>query len=85
MLLYVCLKTNSIFSVEHGSGSIMLWNDLLPHGQVNQVRVDAKMDLAEYWAVLEEKLFNAVKDLRLGQIFTPQQNNEPRTIQPELT
>ena len=38
------------------------------------------MDYAKYGEILEEKLFQSSRDLRLGQRFPFQQDNEPKHI-----
>ncbi|KAJ7319965.1 hypothetical protein JRQ81_019476 [Phrynocephalus forsythii] len=42
------------------------------------VRIDGKMDGAKYRTILEENLLESAKDLRLGQRFTFQQDNDPK-------
>ncbi|KAI4877318.1 hypothetical protein NFI96_002514 [Prochilodus magdalenae] len=42
------------------------------------VKIDGKMDGAKYRTILEENLLESAKDLRLGQRFIFQQDNDPK-------
>jgi hypothetical protein len=42
------------------------------------VRIEAKTNGAKYSEILDENLFQSAKDLRLGQSFTFQQDNDPK-------
>uniref|UniRef100_A0A3B1JCJ7 Transposase Tc1-like domain-containing protein n=1 Tax=Astyanax mexicanus TaxID=7994 RepID=A0A3B1JCJ7_ASTMX len=61
---------HTIPTVKHGGGSITLW------GCFN--RVNWKMDGAKYRTILEEKLLEAAKYLRLGRRFTFRQDDDPK-------
>lgn len=81
---YVWWKTDTahysehtISTVKHG-GSIVLWGGFSSAGTGKLVRVDGKMDGAKYRATLEENLLESAKDLRLGQRFIFQQDNDPK-------
>ena len=81
---YVWQKTNTahhpehtIPTMKHGGGSIMLWG-CSSAGTGKLVQVDGKMDGAKYRTILEENLLESAKDLRLGQSFTFQHDNEPK-------
>ncbi|KAL7855533.1 hypothetical protein AOLI_G00191370 [Acnodon oligacanthus] len=69
---------HTIPTVKYGGGSIVLWGCFSSAGTGRLVRVDGKMDGAKYRAVLEENLLDSAKDLRLGQRFTFQQDNDPK-------
>jgi transposase len=43
-----------------------------------QVRIEGKMNGAMYREILNENLLRSAQDLRLGQMFTFQQNNNPK-------
>ena len=55
----------------------MLWGCFSSAGTGKLVRVNGKMDGAKYRASLEKKI-DLAKDLRLGQTFTFQQDNDPK-------
>uniref|UniRef100_A0AAZ3QUK7 Tc1-like transposase DDE domain-containing protein n=1 Tax=Oncorhynchus tshawytscha TaxID=74940 RepID=A0AAZ3QUK7_ONCTS len=46
--------------------------------QGRQVRIEAKMNGANYREILDENLLQSIQNLRLGQRFTFQQDNEPK-------
>ena len=69
---------NTIPTVKHGGGSIMLWGCFSAVGTGKLVRVEGKMDGAKYRDVLEQNLYHSVRDLRLGRRFTFQQDNDPK-------
>lgn len=69
---------NTIPTVKHGGGSIMLWGCFSAAGTGKLVRVEGKMDGAKYRDILEQNLFTSVSDLRLGRRFTFQQDNDPK-------
>uniref|UniRef100_A0AAZ3QHX8 Transposase n=1 Tax=Oncorhynchus tshawytscha TaxID=74940 RepID=A0AAZ3QHX8_ONCTS len=41
-------------------------------------RIEEKMNRAKYREILDENLFQSAQDLRLGQRFTFQQDNDPK-------
>ncbi|KAI4877527.1 hypothetical protein NFI96_003613, partial [Prochilodus magdalenae] len=47
-------------------------------GTGKMVKIDGKMDGAKYRTILEENLLESAKDLRLGQRFIFQQDNDPK-------
>ncbi|CAJ0927681.1 unnamed protein product [Ranitomeya imitator] len=47
-------------------------------GTGKMVKIDVKMDGAKYRTILEENLLESAKDLRLGQKFVFQQENDPK-------
>lgn len=58
------LPQNTIPTVQHGSGGIIF------HDHLSVNWVEDRMDGAKYKAILERKLFQSVKSLRLGQRIT---------------
>uniref|UniRef100_A0A7N9AQB8 Transposase n=1 Tax=Mastacembelus armatus TaxID=205130 RepID=A0A7N9AQB8_9TELE len=69
---------NTIPTVKHGGGSIMLWGCFSAAGTGRLVAIEGKMNVAKYRDILEENLFQSAQDLRLGRRFTFQQDNDPK-------
>ena len=67
---------NTIPTVKHGGGSIMLWGCFSAAGTEKLVQVEGRMDGAHYRNILEQNLFQSACDLRLGRRFTFQQDND---------
>jgi hypothetical protein len=64
--------------VKHGGGSIKLWGCFSLAGTGKMVRIEGMMDGTKYREILEGNLFQSSRDLRLGQRFTFQQDNNPK-------
>ena len=47
-------------------------------GTVRLVRIEGKMNGGKYREILDENLLQSAQDLRLGQRFTIQQDNDPK-------
>ncbi|CDQ80149.1 unnamed protein product [Oncorhynchus mykiss] len=47
-------------------------------GTGRRVRIEAKMNGAKYREILHENLLQSTQDLRLGRMFTFQQDNDPK-------
>ena len=62
--------------VKHCGGSIMLWGCFSSAGTGKLVRIEGMMDGAKYRGIVEGNLFQSSRDLRLGQRFTFQQDND---------
>jgi hypothetical protein len=56
----------------------MLWECSSAVGTARLVRIEAKMNGANYREILDENLLQSARDLRLGQRFTFQQDNDPK-------
>ncbi|KAG2468331.1 TCB1 transposase, partial [Polypterus senegalus] len=67
-------QANTIPTVQHGGGSIMLWGP----GTGRLVRIKGKMSAAMYRDILDENLLQSALDLRLGRRFIFQQDNDPK-------
>ena len=67
----------TIPTVKHGGGSIMLWERFSVAGTERRVRIEGKVNGAKYREILDENLQSA-QDIRLGQRFTFQQDNDPK-------
>uniref|UniRef100_A0AAZ3Q9P1 Tc1-like transposase DDE domain-containing protein n=1 Tax=Oncorhynchus tshawytscha TaxID=74940 RepID=A0AAZ3Q9P1_ONCTS len=77
---HIWRKGGTIPTVKHGGGSIMLWGCFSAAGTGRLVRIEGKMNGAKYREILGENLLQSVQDLRLGQRFTFQQDNDPKHI-----
>ncbi|KAG2463444.1 TC1A transposase, partial [Polypterus senegalus] len=67
-------QANTIPTVKHDGGSIMLWGA----GTGRLVRIKGKMTAAMYRDILDENLLQSALDLRLGRRFIFQQDNDPK-------
>ena len=56
----------------------MLWGSFSAVGTGRLVRIMEKMNGAKYREILDENLLQTAQDLRLGQRFTFQQDNDPK-------
>ncbi len=70
--------SNTVPTVKHGGGSIMLWGCLSAAGTGRLVAIEGKMNAAKYRDILDENLLQSAQDLRLGRRFTFQQDNDPK-------
>ncbi|KAG2459777.1 TCB1 transposase, partial [Polypterus senegalus] len=71
-------QANTIPTVKHGVGSIMLWGCFSAAGTGRLVRIKGKMTAAMYRDILDENLLQIALDLRLGRRFIFQQDNDPK-------
>ncbi|KAG2462973.1 TC1A transposase, partial [Polypterus senegalus] len=71
-------QANTIPTVKHGGGSIMLWGCFSAAGTGRLVRIKRKMTAAMYRDILDENLLQSALDLRLGRRFIFQQDNDPK-------
>ena len=69
---------NTIPTVMHVGGSIMLCGCFSLAGTGKLVRIEGMMNGAKYRKILEGNLFQSSRDLRLGRRFTFQQDNDPK-------
>ncbi|KAI3357191.1 hypothetical protein L3Q82_015646, partial [Scortum barcoo] len=60
-------QANTIPTVKHGGGNIMLWGCFSVAGTGRLVRIEGKMNAAMYRDILDENLLQSTLDLRLGQ------------------
>jgi hypothetical protein len=56
----------------------MLWGCFSEGGTGRLVKIEAKMNRAKYREIFDENLLQTSQDLRLGQKFTFQQDNNPK-------
>uniref|UniRef100_A0A8C7T1P1 Tc1-like transposase DDE domain-containing protein n=1 Tax=Oncorhynchus mykiss TaxID=8022 RepID=A0A8C7T1P1_ONCMY len=74
---HVWRKPGTIPTLKHGGGGIMLWGCFSVAGNGRLVRIEGKMNRTNYREILHENLLQSAQDLRLGQSFTFQQDNDP--------
>ncbi len=70
--------SNTVPTVKHGGGSIILWGCFSAAGTGRLVAIEGKMNAAKYRDILDENLLQSAQDLRLGRRFTFQQDNDPK-------
>ncbi len=70
--------SNTVPTVKHGGGSIMLWGCFSAAGTGWLVAIEGKMNAAKYRDILDENLLQSAQDLRLGRRFSFQQDNDPK-------
>jgi hypothetical protein len=75
---HVWRKPDTIPTVKHGGGSIILWGCLSAAGTGRLVRIEAKINGAKYREILDENLLQSAQDLRPGGRFTFKQDNDPK-------
>ncbi|KAG2458309.1 TC1A transposase, partial [Polypterus senegalus] len=71
-------QANTIPTVKHGGGSIMLWGCFSAAGTGRLVRIKGKMSATMYRDILDENVLQSALDLRLGRRFIFQQDNDPK-------
>ncbi|KAI4893325.1 hypothetical protein NFI96_007330 [Prochilodus magdalenae] len=69
---------NTIPTVKHGGGSIMLRGCFSAKGPGHLVRIHGKMDSTVYLEILAKNLRSSIKDLKMGRHFIFQQDNDPK-------
>jgi hypothetical protein len=75
---YVWSKPGTIPTMKHGGCSSMLWGCFSAAETRRLVRIEGKMNRANYREILDKNLIQRAQDLRLGQRFTFQQDNDPK-------
>ncbi len=70
--------SNTVPTVKHGGGRIMLWGCFSAAGTGRLVAIEGKMNAAKNRDILDENLLQSAQDLRLGRRFTFQQDNDPK-------
>ncbi|KAI4871408.1 hypothetical protein NFI96_000872 [Prochilodus magdalenae] len=75
-------QKNTLPTVKHGGGSIMLWGCFASNGTGKLQRVQGTMNSLQYQEILEENVMShvseSVTNLRLGRRWTFQQDNDPK-------
>ena len=71
-------EKNTLPTVKHGGGSIMLWGCFASAGTGKLQRVQGTMNSLQYQEILDENVMQSVTNLRLGRRWTFQQDNDPK-------
>lgn len=71
-------QANTLPTVKHGGGSIMLWGCFSSSGPGQLIRIEGIMNSQKYIDILDKNLRKSAKSLKLGVKFTFQQDNDPK-------
>ena len=71
-------EKNTLPTVRHGGGSVMLWGCFASSGTGNLQRVEGKMDSIKYQEILGEDVMPSVRKLKLGRHWTVIPQSPPR-------
>uniref|UniRef100_A0A8C5WII5 Transposase n=1 Tax=Leptobrachium leishanense TaxID=445787 RepID=A0A8C5WII5_9ANUR len=71
-------EKNTLPTVKHGGGSIMLWGCFASAGTWKLQRVQGTMNSLQYQEILDHNVMQSVTNLRLGRRWTFQQDNDPK-------
>uniref|UniRef100_A0A8C5PZP6 Tc1-like transposase DDE domain-containing protein n=1 Tax=Leptobrachium leishanense TaxID=445787 RepID=A0A8C5PZP6_9ANUR len=71
-------EKNTLPTVKHGGGSIMLWGCFASAGTGKLQRVQGTMNSLQYQEILDDNVMQSVTNLRLGRRWPFQQDNDPK-------
>ncbi len=69
---------NTIPTVKHGGGNIMLWGCFSAKGTGRLYRIEGPMDAAMYRKILDENLLPSATTLKMGRGWVFQHDNDPK-------
>jgi hypothetical protein len=76
VMRHIWRKADTIPTLKHGGGSILLWGCFSAAGTLRLVRIEGKMNGAMYREILDENLLQNAQDLRLGKGSPSKQDND---------
>ena len=71
-------EKNTLPTVKHGGGSVMLWGCFSSSGTGKLYRIEGKMNSIKYQEILAENVMPSVRKLKLWRHWTFQQDNDPK-------
>lgn len=71
-------EKNTLPTVKHGGGSVMLWGCFAASGTGKLQRVEGIMNSIKYQDILQKNVMPSVRQLKLGRRWTLQQDNDPK-------
>uniref|UniRef100_A0A6I8RG85 Uncharacterized protein n=1 Tax=Xenopus tropicalis TaxID=8364 RepID=A0A6I8RG85_XENTR len=69
---------NTIPTVKHGGGNILLWGCFSAKGTGQLIRINGKMDGAMYREILNDNLLPSARKLKMGRGWVFQHDNAPK-------
>uniref|UniRef100_A0AAY4AD58 Transposase n=1 Tax=Denticeps clupeoides TaxID=299321 RepID=A0AAY4AD58_9TELE len=69
---------NTVPTVKHGGGNILLWGCLSAKGTGQLHRINGKMDGATYRKILSDNLLPSARKLKMGRGWVFQHDNDPK-------